>query len=268
MQIAQNKHFELKYHLVCNICYTISIFTTLFLIKNVKKIMKKTISFLALLFLLISCQSQTSKQIQTLDTNTYAEKLNSVKNPQLLDVRTPEEFAVEHLENATNVNWNGNDFVFKVEKLDKLKPVFVYCKVGGRSSQAASKLSELGFKEIYNLDGGIMKWQGKKSSNASTTPKGLSVSEFEKLINSDKKVIINFSAKWCAPCKKMAPYLNKMHDEFKGKISLIKLDADENKTLLEIMKLDELPVILIYENGKETWKHLGYLSEEDLRKQL
>lgn len=228
----------------------------------------KILSILFITFLLISCQGQTSKTIETIDSKTYSEKLSATENAQLLDVRTPEEYAVEHLENASNVNWNGDDFTAKVEKLDKSKPVFVYCKVGGRSGQAANKLAELGFKEIYNLEGGIMKWQGKKTSNASVTPKGLSVSEFEKLTNSDKKVIINFSAKWCAPCKKMAPYLNKMQDELKGKISLIKLDADENKTLLETMKLDGLPIILIYENGKETWRHLGYLSEEDLRKQL
>jgi thioredoxin len=230
--------------------------------------MKKILSLLFVYFLLISCQGQTSKTVETIDGKTYADKLSTTENPQLLDVRTPEEYAVEHLENASNVNWNGDDFVAKAEKLDKSKPVFVYCKVGGRSNQAAIKLLELGFKEIYNLDGGIMKWQGKKTSNSAVTPKGLSVSEFEKLINSDEKVIINFSAKWCAPCKKMAPYLTKMQEELKGKISLIRLDADENKTLLETMKLDELPVILIYENGKETWRHLGFLSEEDLRKQL
>lgn len=234
-----------------------------------KHIMKsKILSILFITFLLISCQGQTSKTVETIDGKTYADKLSTTENPQLLDVRTPEEYAVEHLENASNVNWNGDDFVAKAGKLDKSKPVFVYCKVGGRSGQAANKLAELGFKEIYNLEGGIMKWQGKKTSNSNTKPTGMNVSEFEKLINSDKKVIINFSAKWCAPCKKMAPYLTKMQDELKGEISLIRLDADENKTLLDSMKFDGLPVILIYENGKETWRHLGYLSEEDLRKQL
>ena len=225
----------------------------------------KNLLLLFVVFQLTSCQSQQSKTIETIDGKRYSDKLSNTKNPQLLDVRTPEEYAVEHLENASNVNWNGDDFVSKVEKLDKSQPVFVYCKVGGRSSQAADKLAELGFKEIYNLDGGIMKWQGKKTSNVSSTPKGLTSAEFEKLINSDKKVIINFSAKWCAPCKKMAPYLTKMQEELKGKITLVKLDADENKTLMESMKLNELPVILIYENGKETWRNLGYLSEEDLK---
>ncbi|HOD10167.1 MAG TPA: thioredoxin domain-containing protein [Flavobacterium sp.] len=225
----------------------------------------KNLLLLFVVFQLTSCQSQQSKTIETIDGKRYSDKLSNTKNPQLLDVRTPEEYAVEHLENASNVNWNGDDFVSKVEKLDKSQPVFVYCKVGGRSSQAADKLAELGFKEIYNLDGGIMKWQGKKTSNVSSTPKGLTSAEFEKLINSDKKVIINFSAKWCAPCKKMAPYLTKMQEELKGKITLVKLDADENKTLMESMKLNELPVILIYENGKETWRNLGYLSEEDFK---
>jgi thioredoxin len=92
--------------------------------------------------------------------------------------------------------------------------------------------------------------------------------DFDKIIHSDKKVIINFSAKWCAPCKKMAPYLRKMETELKDGISLKRLDADENKTLLESMKLDGLPVILIYEDGNEVWRNIGYLSEEDLRKHL
>ena len=230
--------------------------------------MKNILSFIVVTFLLVSCQGQTSKSVQTIDSKAYAEKLTTTENPQLIDVRTPREYEVEHLEKSTNIDWNGNDFTAKVEKLDKSKPVFVYCKVGGRSSQAANKLASLGFKEIYNLDGGIMKWDGKKTSNDAATPKGMSVADFEKLINSDKKIIINFSAKWCAPCQKMKPYLIKMQEELKGKISLIRLDADENKSLMETMKLDELPVILIYDNGKETWRSLGYLSEEDLRKHL
>ena len=88
------------------------------------------------------------------------------------------------------------------------------------------------------------------------------------LIKSNDKIIVNFAAKWCAPCQKMKPYLLKMQDELKGKTTLVRLDADENKTILEDMKLDGLPVILIYENGKETFRNIGYMSEEDLRKHI
>ena len=227
-----------------------------------------SITLLFVSFFFVSCQGQPSKTVQIIDSKTYSEKLKTTENPQLLDVRTPEEFSVEHLENAKNVNWNGSDFVATVEKLDKSKPVFVYCKVGGRSAQAANKLAELGFKEVYNLEGGIMKWSGNKTSETASKTTGMTREYFDKIINSDKKVMINFSAVWCAPCKKMKPYLVKMKEELKDQITIVQLDADENKSLVDSMKLDGLPVILIYENGKEVWRNIGYISEEDLKKQL
>lgn len=230
--------------------------------------MKRTIFLFFISILFINCQGQPDS-IKTLDVPTYSKKLNETENPQLIDVRTPGEYAVDKINNAKNINWNGNDFVTEVEKLDKSKPVFVYCKVGGRSAQAANKLAELGFKEIYNLDGGIMKWNAAGMQKASSKDNiGMSKTEFEKLVNSDKKVMVNFSAVWCAPCKKMKPYIIKMQEELKGKIKIIRIDADENKSLLENMNLDGLPVIIVYENGKEIWRNIGYISEEDLKKHI
>ncbi|MGH2666426.1 thioredoxin domain-containing protein [Flavobacterium sp.] len=226
-------------------------------------------------FLMTGCNGQGLK---TVDVTTFAEKLKSTENPQLLDVRTPEEYTTEHIDNAANVNWNGDDFTTKAEKCDKNKPVFVYCKVGGRSAQAASKLQELGFKEIYNLDGGIMKWNAAgmatraegEQGGAKPSDKiiGMCSQEFNELLKSDKKVVIDFYAEWCAPCKKMTPYLIKMQEELKGKMTIVRLDADKNKTLVDTMKLDGLPVIIVYENGKEIWRNSGYISEEDLKKHL
>ena len=219
-------------------------------------------------FLFIRCQGQPSKTVQTIDVKTYAEKLKTTENPQLLDVRTPEEFSAEHIDNATNVDWNSDDFVTKTSKYDKTKPIFVYCKVGGRSAQAANKLAEMGFKEIYNLEGGILKWNATGMSKPSDKIIGMCSQEFNELLKSDKKVMINFHAKWCEPCKKMTPYILKMQTEMKDQIAIVRLDADENKTLLESLKLDGLPVILIYENGKEVWRNTGFISEEDLKKHL
>lgn len=228
----------------------------------------KIVSLAAFVFLFIGCQKENSKEIQTVDSKIFEEKLKATENPQLIDVRTPEEFSVEHLKNAVNSNWNGDSFVADAGKYDKSKPIFVYCKAGGRSSEAAEKLKELGFQEIYNLDGGIMKWTGEKTSASNTERIGITAADYDKLIHSDKKVVINFHAEWCGPCKKMAPYLLQMQVEFKGKLKIERLDADANKSLIEEMKIDGLPAIVIYENGKEVWRHLGYLSEEDLRKKL
>ncbi len=230
--------------------------------------MKNILSLIAITFLLVNCQGQTSKGVQTVDVKTYAEKLKTTQNPQLLDVRTPEEFASEHIDNATNVNWNGADFETKAATYDKSKPIFVYCKVGGRSAQAANKLAEMGFKEIYNLEGGIMKWNASGMSKPSDKIIGMSDQEYNELIHSDKKVVVDFYAEWCAPCKKMAPYIIKMQEEMKGKMTIARLDADKNKTMVENLKLDGLPVIIVYENGKEVWRNIGYISEEDLKKHL
>lgn len=229
---------------------------------------KKYFSILFAFWFLVSCNISAQNKLLTLSELDYSQKLKANENPQLIDVRTPEEFDVEHLENSKNINWNSDSFISTVSKLDKSKPVFVYCKVGGRSNQAGNKLIEMGFKQVYNLDGGIMKWKGKKISKSNTTNSGYTLEDFEKVIKSDKKVLVNFSAKWCAPCKKMAPYLIQMQEELKNEITIIRLDADENKQLLDELKLDGLPVLLVFENGKETWRNIGYIAEKELRKKL
>jgi rhodanese-related sulfurtransferase len=89
-----------------------------------------------------------------IEAKAFAETINTTQNPQIIDVRTPEEFMEGHIDDATNVNWLGDHFVSDAEKLDKTKPIFVYCKSGARSKKATEKLEELGFKNIYELEGG------------------------------------------------------------------------------------------------------------------
>jgi thioredoxin len=228
----------------------------------------KIISLSLICLLFLSCQGQQTKTVQTVDVTAFAEKLKATDKAQLLDVRTPEEFSSGHIENATNVNWNGDDFVAKAENYDKSKPVFVYCKVGGRSAQAADKLAELGFKEIYNLDGGIMKWNASVNVKPSEKIIGICDQEYGELIKSSERVMIDFNAKWCAPCKKMNPYILKFQREMADKIKIVQLDADENKTIVDQLKLEGLPVLIIYEKGKEVWRNVGFISEEELRKHL
>ena len=225
--------------------------------------------FLAIIcFVVLSCNGQNSKEIKTIDSKAFAEKIAATQNPQILDVRTPEEFTSDHIDNAKNINWLGNTFVSDVEKLDKSQPVFVYCKSGGRSQKAAEKLNELGFKTIYQLDGGMLKWDAAGLSKPSTKIIGLSVPEYNKLLNSDKKVLINFYAEWCAPCKKMTPYVLQMQKDLADKVTIIRLDADKNKTLISEMKISELPTLLLYDKAAVKWKHSGFISEDDLKKQL
>jgi len=229
--------------------------------------MKNFLFLLPTLALLSGCNAQP-KNVQTLPPQAYAEQLKATPNAQLLDVRTPEEFAAGHLDNATNVDWLSGDFAQKAEKFDKSKPVFVYCKIGGRSAQAAARLSDMGFSKVYDMQGGIVKWEAAGLMPKSDRIIGMCDQEYGEMLKSAPKVLVDFNAKWCAPCQKMKPYLEAMKTSYAGKVNIVSLDADENKTMMTQLKIDELPALLLYQNGKLIWQHTGYISEDDLKKQL
>ena len=99
--------------------------------------------------------AQSSKNISV---SEFEKKLAATKEKTVLDVRTSNEFSQGHLANAVNIDYYKSDFKENVGKLDKNKPVFVYCLSGGRSSSAAGVLKDLGFKEIFNMQGGMKAW--------------------------------------------------------------------------------------------------------------
>jgi len=121
----------------------------------------KLFTFAIIAFLCISCKGQTVESLQVIPASDFAEKIKSDPNAQILDVRTPEEYKGQHITNAVNVDWNGEDFAAKAAKFDKSKPVYVYCRSGGRSKKASEKLHEMGFTEIYDMQGGITKWNAE-----------------------------------------------------------------------------------------------------------
>ncbi|WP_342083614.1 rhodanese-like domain-containing protein [Dyadobacter sp. OTU695] len=71
----------------------------------------------------------------------------------LVDVRTPQEFDGGHLQYAANINFNSPDFKAQIAKLDRHKPVYLYCRSGNRSGKAADTLKTLGFHTYYNIGG-------------------------------------------------------------------------------------------------------------------
>jgi len=88
---------------------------------------------------------------------------NNKNNPDfvIIDVRTPEEFASEHIENALNIDYYSETFRDELNKLDKNKTYLVYCRSGGRSGNASTIMKELNFREAYNMLGGINVWKSE-----------------------------------------------------------------------------------------------------------
>ncbi|MBD0850650.1 rhodanese-like domain-containing protein [Maribacter arenosus] len=80
----------------------------------------------------------------------------------LVDVRTPKEYNAGHLENSLNINWLGDSFKSDIQKIDKDKTIYVYCRSGKRSSDATRYLDSLGYKNVYNLRGGYIAYMSAK----------------------------------------------------------------------------------------------------------
>lgn len=117
--------------------------------------------YLLFFYTVISLFFNSCTNGQNLSAIEFSEKINALPSATIIDVRTPEEFAEGHLQNAKNYNWNGADFEKQTKTLDKSKPVFVYCLSGGRSSSAANKMRSDGFKKVFELRGGISKWRAE-----------------------------------------------------------------------------------------------------------
>ncbi|OFY85318.1 MAG: hypothetical protein A3F72_15160 [Bacteroidetes bacterium RIFCSPLOWO2_12_FULL_35_15] len=239
-----------------------------------KKIFLKSAVLISLfVFAFSSCKndSGTGGIGGKISVDEFEQKLKATENPQLVDVRTPGEYAEGRLEGAKNIDWNGDSFESEIQKLDKTKPTFVYCLSGGRSSSAADKMKELGFKEVYEMKGGIRAWLNANKplvtdANSAPVSEGMSVTDFEAQLKTDKLVLVDFNAPWCAPCIRMAPMFEEVSTEMKDKLILLKINADENKALANAMKIESLPTILLYKNGTIVWKQEGEVEKSELLK--
>lgn len=78
---------------------------------------------------------------------------------EIIDVRTPAEFAEGHIEGAVNIDLNGPDFTGQIDALDPAKTYAVYCRSGNRSAAATQYMQDQGFASVYELGGGILSWQ-------------------------------------------------------------------------------------------------------------
>jgi len=99
--------------------------------------------------------------MEDLSQEEWAEQLENDDNAVVMDVRTHNEVLDGIIPNAMHIDiYQGQEFLDEIEKLDKSKNYYIYCRSGNRSHKACEIMYELGFQNAYNLEGGILQWTG------------------------------------------------------------------------------------------------------------
>lgn len=102
------------------------------------------------------------KLVENLDAKEFEKKVAEDKDAVLLDVRTPMENQMVRIPHSILIDVSNPMFMQEVDKLDKNKSYYLYCRSGNRSFHAGNYMLKVGFEKVYNLEPGIIGWQGEK----------------------------------------------------------------------------------------------------------
>lgn len=113
---------------------------------------------LAASLLLAGCSSATLETVGA--SSAYELTQETSSDLVVLDLRTPEEYAAGHIEDSVLIDFYSPDFQAQLDALDKDTPYLIYCRSGNRSGQTVTMMEDLGFRTVYEVEGGIVNWAG------------------------------------------------------------------------------------------------------------
>ncbi len=224
-------------------------------------------SLFSLAIFFVSC-AQQNNNATTLPATAFQAEVQK-QGAQVLDVRTAGEFQGGHIKNALQANWNdAQEFENRTQHLDKNATVYVYCQAGGRSAAAQAFLIEKGYK-VVNLEGGMSNWKmNNLPVEGSNNQAQMRVEDFDKVIASNKLVLVDIGATWCPPCRKMLPTIDQVKKQFSDKLYFLAVDGGVDLDVMKHLKFETLPTFIIYKNGKEVWRKTGIVDAAEFNKVL
>jgi rhodanese-related sulfurtransferase len=228
------------------------------------KILKHSLTA-TLLFFALSVFAQ-EKNTFTLQLDTFYSKIKEQSIPQIIDARSTEEFAINHINGAFNFNLETAYYDKYVAQLDKSKPVFIYSIGAGRSGQLAKELLKNGFSEVHVLEGGIAAWIGGGKPYYSNSKSKLSLAEYSKVVTDNNTVLVDIGSRYCGACKKVKPVLETIKAQYGDNVKIVEIDLEDNPQVIADLKTVKVfPTLILYQNGKIVFKKDGLA---DLKKDV
>jgi len=193
-----------------------------------------------------------------LNVDSFAVRISQQTKPQIIDVRTPEEFAINHINDAINIDLRKANYLEDLTQLEKNKPVFIYAIQNYRPGLLSKELREKGYAEVYELKSGIASWIGSGRPYYSSAKNMVSLTEYKKLIADHRLVLVDIGTKYCGACVKVNKIVDSLKTENNNAYEILQLDLYNNHRLAaDLKEIQSVPTLLFYKEGKLIWKKTG-----------
>lgn len=228
---------------------------------------KLVISISCLLIVaIVTAQSSTGNTSFTLSLDSFSAKISRQTSPQIIDARSAEEFALNHINGAVNLNVQTPGYEKLLQGFDQRQPVFVYSIATGRSGQLAKELRSKGFAEVYDLKGGIANWIGGGKPYYTSVKNSVTLEEFRIILANNKLVLADIGSRYCGACKKVKPVLDSLHQEYGAELKIVEIDLEASPQLIaELETVDAFPYLVLYRGGQTTFRRSGLV---DLKRNI
>jgi rhodanese-related sulfurtransferase/glutaredoxin-related protein len=222
--------------------------------------MKKQLLIVCTILINAFVFGQPAKQeaLLPLTVDSFAAKINRQVKPQIIDARKPEEFAINHINGAVNVDQFAGNYAGQLTQFDKQQPVFIYAIQNYRPGILAKELRELGYKEVYELKAGIANWIGGGNPYYSSVKNNISLADYRKNITTNKLVLVDIGTKYCGTCVKVKQLVDSLKQGNDLSYKIEEIDLYYNPELVAGLKeIEAVPTVLLYKDGKVIWKRTG-----------
>ncbi|UBM59815.1 hypothetical protein LAG90_04030 [Marinilongibacter aquaticus] len=229
-------------------------------------------NFLFLLFF-FAAPAALSQHVNALEPDAFQRAMRSLDSPQLIDLRSLQEFDRGHIRKAICLPYLDDNFKENVlQSFSTHEPLFLYCFTGEMSRNASIFLQDLGFEYIIYLDGGFSQWTSTSkpyvSSSVSAAPiAAFSMENLWSFVAKNSRVLLFIDKPNCPTCTALEHVL-RANTGRTNYTRLLKVDGEKDLEISEHFKPTAWPTMVLFENGKQVWRNSGDIETARLLKIL